>query len=111
MKKLIVLTLASIAISSCATMGTTNNAAANSAIKNHAATANAKMQACMLTEATAMLADGSIYTQKFKTTARSISKICAEKLAIEGLPEEYQALAEVVVNSVKAGKAAAAENK
>ena len=108
MKKLIALVFTAVAMSACATMGTTADGTP-SATRTAAAQANEKMQICMLTEATAMLTDGSIYNQNIRTSAKSISKICAQKLAIEALPEQYQAAAELVVNSVKAGKAAAAQ--
>lgn len=112
MKKLIALVFTAVAMSACATMGTTaDGTATTSATRTAVYQANEKMQICMLNEATAMLTDGSIYNQNIRTSAKSISKICAQKLAIESLPEQYQAAAELVVNSVKAGKAAAAANK
>ena len=85
---------------------TATGTTAASKVKTAAATANEQMQLCMITEATNMLVDGSLLNQNVKTSAKTISNTCAQKLALQALPTEYQALAEAVINNVKASKAA-----
>ena len=111
MKKNIILALSALALGACIIQGTeASGTTAATSLKTKATTAavsaNEKMQLCMLTEATNMLTDGTLLNQKAKTSAKTISNICAQKLAIQALPEEYQLLAETVVNTVKANKAA-----
>lgn len=103
MKKTIAMIFTVASLSACSFLNTNT---ANTTTAN----ANAKMQACLLTEATNMLTDGSIYTQNIKTSAKSISNTCAKKLALEAIPEQYQTAAELVINSVKAGRAASSAN-
>lgn len=112
MKKNLLMIVSFLALGACImpaagtdATGATSAAAFKTQAATVAASANEKMQLCMLTEATNMLVDGSLLNQKVKASAKTISNTCAQKLAIQALPVEYQALAEAVVNNVKASRA------
>lgn len=112
MKKNIFLSLSILALGACVmpvAETTGNGGVPATSLKTKAAAtaaaANEKLQLCMIEEATNMLVDGTFFNQNMKTVSKTIANTCAQKLAIQSLPEEYQTMAQIAIQAAKAAKA------
>ncbi|MBR2299907.1 MAG: hypothetical protein IJ870_04980 [Alphaproteobacteria bacterium] len=75
--------------------GVSNNGSADSS--------QAKMKACLLTEANSRYQAGTLFTSGIKETATDLVKTCMKKLALEsaGISSESQSTAESIISNLK----------
>ena len=70
------------------------------------ASAQEKFRACALTEANAMLQNGTLFTKSLTVTKDEIVSTCLKKMALEaaGIDSEAQTIATNVINALRAAQ-------